>query len=144
VPGGAFRVNHQARGIPAALEGRDLIASANTGTGKTAAFVLPALQRLSLHRRPVGVFGPRILILSPTQGYPVFRQIGWFIGFIYLLCSAVRLARFNVITNPLLYKPKDSSKDFVGLPVPAAAGTVRSHNSSIGFRATGGRKGTAS
>ncbi|HTT55963.1 MAG TPA: CDP-diacylglycerol--serine O-phosphatidyltransferase [Opitutaceae bacterium] len=66
------------------------------------------------------------LILSPTQGYPVFRQIGWFIGFVYLLCAAVRLARFNVITNPLLYKPKDSSKDFVGLPVPAAAGTVAS------------------
>ena len=64
------------------------------------------------------------LILSPTQGYPVFRQIGWFIGFIYLLCAAVRLARFNVITNPLLHTPKDSSKDFVGLPVPAAAGTV--------------------
>ena len=66
------------------------------------------------------------LILSPTQGYPVFRQIGWFIGFVYLLCAAVRLARFNVITNPLLYKPKDGNKDFVGLPVPAAAGTVAS------------------
>ncbi len=66
------------------------------------------------------------LILSPTQGYPAFRQIGWFIGFIYLLCAAVRLARFNVITNPLLHSPKDSSKDFVGLPVPAAAGTVAS------------------
>jgi CDP-diacylglycerol--serine O-phosphatidyltransferase len=66
------------------------------------------------------------LILSPTQGYPVFRQIGWFIGFVYLLCAAVRLARFNVITNPLLYKPKDGSKDFIGLPVPAAAGTVAS------------------
>ena len=57
----------QARAIPAALEGRDLIASANTGTGKTAAFVLPALQRLALHRRPTGCFGPRVLILSPTR-----------------------------------------------------------------------------
>jgi CDP-diacylglycerol---serine O-phosphatidyltransferase len=66
------------------------------------------------------------LILSPTQGYPVFRQIGWFIGFIYLLCAAVRLARFNVITNPYLHKPKETTKDFVGLPVPAAAGTVAS------------------
>ncbi|HUJ43578.1 MAG TPA: CDP-diacylglycerol--serine O-phosphatidyltransferase [Opitutaceae bacterium] len=66
------------------------------------------------------------LILSPTQGYPAFRQIGWFIGFVYLLCAAVRLARFNVITNPYLHKPKDSTKDFVGLPVPAAAGTVGS------------------
>lgn len=66
------------------------------------------------------------LILSPTQGYPVFRQIGWFIGFVYLLCAAMRLARFNVITNPLLHRPKDSNKDFIGLPVPAAAGTVAS------------------
>jgi CDP-diacylglycerol--serine O-phosphatidyltransferase len=66
------------------------------------------------------------LILSPTQGYPVFRQIGWFIGFVYLLCAAVRLARFNVITNPLLHHPKESGKDFIGLPVPAAAGTVAS------------------
>lgn len=65
------------------------------------------------------------LILSPTQGFPVFRQIGWFLGFIYLLCAAVRLARFNVITNPLLHRAQgESSKDFVGLPVPAAAGTV--------------------
>lgn len=65
------------------------------------------------------------LILSPTQGYPDFRQIGWLLGFIYLLCAAIRLARFNVITHPLLQKPgRSSNKDFVGLPVPAAAGTV--------------------
>lgn len=65
------------------------------------------------------------LILSPTQGMLWFRDIGWFIGFVYLLCAAMRLARFNVITNPLL-RPgkKDSNKDFVGLPVPAAAATV--------------------
>lgn len=67
------------------------------------------------------------LILSPTQGQLWFRDIGWFIGFVYLLCAAMRLARFNVITNPLL-RPgkKESSKDFVGLPVPAAAATVAS------------------
>ncbi len=67
------------------------------------------------------------LIISPTQdpAYEWFRNIGWFIGFVYLLCAAMRLARFNVITNPLLHpKKKDSSKDFVGLPVPAAAATV--------------------
>jgi CDP-diacylglycerol--serine O-phosphatidyltransferase len=65
------------------------------------------------------------LIIAPTQGYEIFRNIGWAIGFVYLLCAAMRLARFNVITNPLL-RPgkKESSKDFVGLPVPAAAGTV--------------------
>jgi CDP-diacylglycerol--serine O-phosphatidyltransferase len=67
------------------------------------------------------------LILSPTQGYPIFQQFGGFLSFIYLLCAAIRLARFNVITNPLLHRDaKDSSKDFIGLPVPAAAGTVAS------------------
>jgi CDP-diacylglycerol--serine O-phosphatidyltransferase len=67
------------------------------------------------------------LILSPTQGIEWFRNIGWFVGFVYLLCAAMRLARFNVITNPLLHPgKKDSNKDFVGLPVPAAAGTVAS------------------
>jgi CDP-diacylglycerol--serine O-phosphatidyltransferase len=67
------------------------------------------------------------LILSPTQGYEIFRNIGWFLGFIYLLCAAVRLARFNVITNPLLHgNKKETNKDFVGLPVPAAATTVAS------------------
>ena len=67
------------------------------------------------------------LILSPTQGYESFRNIGWFLGFIYLLCAAVRLARFNVLTNPLLHgNKKDTNRDFVGLPVPAAAATVAS------------------
>jgi CDP-diacylglycerol--serine O-phosphatidyltransferase len=64
-------------------------------------------------------------ILSPTTGYEWFRNIGWCVGFIFLLCAAMRLARFNVITNPLLNRTtKDSSKDFIGLPVPAAASTV--------------------
>ncbi|MFI5357096.1 MAG: CDP-diacylglycerol--serine O-phosphatidyltransferase [Opitutales bacterium] len=65
-------------------------------------------------------------IISPTQGIMWFRNVGWFVGFIYLLCAAMRLARFNVITNPLLHRDVDEqlSKDFVGLPVPAAAGTV--------------------
>ncbi len=66
-------------------------------------------------------------IISPTQGIMWFRNVGWFVGFIYLLCAAIRLARFNVITNPLLHRDtSDQSKDFVGLPVPAAAGTVGS------------------
>jgi CDP-diacylglycerol--serine O-phosphatidyltransferase len=67
------------------------------------------------------------LILSPSQGFLWFRDIGWFVGFVYLLCAAVRLARFNVITNPLLRRgQKELSGDFIGLPVPAAAGTVAS------------------
>ena len=67
------------------------------------------------------------LILAPSQDFPWFRQIGWFVGFVFLLCAAMRLARFNVITNPLLHRgEKEASKDFIGLPVPAAAGTVAS------------------
>jgi len=67
------------------------------------------------------------LILSPSQGITWFRNIGWCVGFVYLLCAAMRLARFNVITNPLLHRgKKDSNKDFIGLPVPAAAITVAS------------------
>jgi CDP-diacylglycerol--serine O-phosphatidyltransferase len=67
------------------------------------------------------------LILSPSQEFPWFRDIGGFVGFFYLLLAAMRLARFNVITNPLLHRgTKESNKDFVGLPVPAAAMTVAS------------------
>lgn len=67
------------------------------------------------------------LILAPREEYQWFRELGWFIAFIYLLCGAVRLARFNVITNPLLHRAEaESNKDFVGLPIPAAAGTVAS------------------
>lgn len=67
------------------------------------------------------------LILAPTAEYQWFREFGWLIAFIYLLCGAVRLARFNVITNPLLKRAEqESNKDFLGLPVPAAAGAVAS------------------
>jgi superfamily II DNA/RNA helicase len=56
----------QAQAIPKVLAGRDIIASANTGTGKTAAFVLPMLQRLSA-AQSVPVKGLRALVLTPTR-----------------------------------------------------------------------------
>ncbi|MGJ7095202.1 ATP-dependent RNA helicase SrmB [Vibrio hannami] len=56
----------QAEAIPQALDGRDILASAPTGTGKTAAFVLPALQYLlDFPRRKAGP--ARVLILTPTR-----------------------------------------------------------------------------
>ena len=65
------------------------------------------------------------LILAPREEFQWFRELGWIIAFIYLLCGAVRLARFNVITNPLLHRAEaESNKDFIGMPIPAAAGTV--------------------
>ena len=56
----------QAQAIPPALEGHDLMASAQTGTGKTAAFVMPSLQRLSTPSTK-NSRGPRVLVLTPTR-----------------------------------------------------------------------------
>jgi superfamily II DNA/RNA helicase len=56
----------QLQSIPMLLEGADLIASAPTGTGKTAAFLLPALVRLSQPPKTKSI-GPRVLVLTPTR-----------------------------------------------------------------------------
>ena len=52
----------------------------------------------------------------------------WLLAFIYLLCAGVRLARFNVLTNPLVpgNAKRAAGGDFVGLPSPAAAGMIAS------------------
>lgn len=68
------------------------------------------------------------LILKPTEQYEGVLPVSQLIGFIYLLCAAVRLARFNVLTHPMLTPAEriKGTKDFLGLPVPAAAGMVAS------------------
>ena len=53
----------QRQAIPIVLSGRDVIGCAETGTGKTAAFLLPIIQRLSESARP----GLRVLVLAPTR-----------------------------------------------------------------------------
>ncbi|HTZ20245.1 MAG TPA: DEAD/DEAH box helicase [Opitutaceae bacterium] len=53
----------QLRAIPVILTGRDLIGSAQTGTGKTAAFALPILTKLGAHQST----GPRVIVLEPTR-----------------------------------------------------------------------------
>src|SRR5881394_3494850 len=57
----------QIKAIPPVLRGRDVIGIAQTGTGKTAAFVLPILERLSTHGAPGGRRGIRALIVAPTR-----------------------------------------------------------------------------
>ncbi len=57
----------QAQSIPHLLAGRDLLGCAQTGTGKTAAFALPILNRLALSMRPVVPKKPRVLVLAPTR-----------------------------------------------------------------------------
>jgi len=51
-----------------------------------------------------------------------YRQISWFIASIYLLCGAFRLARFNVLSA----HAGSGGKDFLGFPIPSAAGLVAS------------------
>ncbi len=57
----------QAQTVPLVLEGRDVIGIAQTGTGKTAAFALPILHRLSNSRTPLERKTCRVLVLSPTR-----------------------------------------------------------------------------
>ena len=64
----------QAQAIPPLLEGKDLLGIAQTGTGKTAAFALPILERLSRHTDRVAKGTCRVLILSPTR--ELAAQIG--------------------------------------------------------------------
>ena len=76
----------QAQAIPAALAGRDILGIAQTGTGKTAAFALPILQRLAEDRKPAPRRGCRALILAPTRELATqigesFRSYGRHMGF---------------------------------------------------------------
>jgi ATP-dependent RNA helicase RhlE len=64
----------QAGAIPHLLQGRDLIGIAQTGTGKTAAFALPILQKLAAHPTHAVAKRPRALILAPTR--ELAAQIG--------------------------------------------------------------------
>jgi ATP-dependent RNA helicase RhlE len=57
----------QAQAIPMLLTGRDLLGLAQTGTGKTAAFLLPILHRLAAHRRHAPPRCANVLILAPTR-----------------------------------------------------------------------------
>ena len=57
----------QAQAIPVVLDGKDLMAAAQTGTGKTAGFTLPLLQRLMESQQRVNANGVRALVLTPTR-----------------------------------------------------------------------------
>ncbi|HZA01123.1 MAG TPA: DEAD/DEAH box helicase, partial [Hyphomicrobiaceae bacterium] len=64
----------QAKAIPRILAGSDLLGIAQTGTGKTAAFALPIVHRLTTDRRAAQRKGCRVLVLSPTR--ELATQIG--------------------------------------------------------------------
>ena len=54
----------QAGLLPLALDGRDVLGQARTGTGKTASFVIPILEQLAPHKE---IAGPQALIMVPTR-----------------------------------------------------------------------------
>ena len=79
----------QARTIPLALKGKDIVASAVTGSGKTAAFMIPILERLSYRSREIA--RTRVLVLTPTrelavQVYQVATQLAHFTDVKFCLC----------------------------------------------------------
>lgn len=98
----------QAQSIPEALQGRDIMASAQTGTGKTAAFTLPALNLLATPH-PVRSRGPRILVLTPTrelaaQVNDAARKYG---KFLRARCISIVGGMPYPLQNKLLSQPLD-------------------------------------
>ena len=61
----------------------------------------------------------RVVLKDMVEGHPEF---GWFIASVYLLCGAFRLARFNCLSA----MQENNSKEFLGFPIPSAAGLVAS------------------
>ncbi|SVD29162.1 uncharacterized protein METZ01_LOCUS382016, partial [marine metagenome] len=85
----------QNQAIPAIIQGRDLVGSAQTGTGKTAAFALPTLHRLARHG------ACRALVLAPTRELAIqseenFRAYGRYLDLrLALLYGGVRYGKQN-------------------------------------------------
>jgi len=95
----------QSQAIPAAIAGEDIIGCAQTGTGKTAAFVLPILNRLS-HEHPSKRKVVRSLILTPTRelAVQIEKSIGTYGRFLKLRVLAVYggvniKGQFNALRN---------------------------------------------
>ncbi len=68
-----------------------------------------------------------LFVAAPADWESQLKRAGYLVAFFFLLCGAVRLARFNVQTNPAgKASTKPDFKHFVGVPIPAAAGFVAS------------------
>ena len=89
----------QQRGIPVVLAGNDLIAAAKTGTGKTAAFALPAMNNLERGRQGQGPF---MLVVTPT------RELAQQIGSVCETIAASTRHRVTTVVGGVSYKPQIS------------------------------------
>ncbi len=63
-------------------------------------------------------FGVAPMVLAYTWGLHLWPRLGWLMGFLFVICGAMRLARFNI------QQSTTDKRFFVGLPIPAAAGMV--------------------
>jgi ATP-dependent RNA helicase RhlE len=104
----------QAQAIPSILAGRDLMGGAQTGTGKTAAFALPTLHRLTLTTAPESG-APRALILAPTR--ELADQVGEsFISYGQFLDMRVTKLYGGVKMNPQLTNLKKGTDIVIATP----------------------------
>ena len=107
----------QQAAIPAMLQGRDLLASAQTGSGKTAAFALPLLQRLATSTAPAGHRPVRALILVPTR--ELAAQVGEaIVSFAKYLPQRVKVAVVfgGVSINPQMMNLRGGADIVVATP----------------------------
>lgn len=63
-------------------------------------------------------FGVAPMILAYSWGLSLWPRLGWLVGFLFVICGAMRLARFNI------QQTVTDKRFFVGLPIPAAAGVL--------------------
>lgn len=106
----------QAQAIPAVLKGGDILAGAQTGTGKTAGFTLPLLQKLSTTAKPVNGRRPvRALILTPTRelAAQVFESVRTYGKYLSLRSTVVF---GGVSINPQMMKLRGGVDILVATP----------------------------
>ena len=105
----------QAKAIPAVLAGRDLMAAAQTGTGKTAGFAVPLLQRLTMEGPQVAANSVRVLVLVPTRelAEQVYESFLTYAGNLPLRCF---VAYGGVAIEPQLNKLRKGLDVLVATP----------------------------
>jgi CDP-diacylglycerol--serine O-phosphatidyltransferase len=133
-----FRVAAQAIGAAVFLDGLDGRIARMTNTTSDFGREMDSLADvISFGIAPAILafaWGIQFIGLADGRILGEFHDAGYFISFLFLLCGAVRLARFNVQKNPVPKNPgRPDRKYFVGLPIPAAAAMV----ASIVFAANG-------
>jgi ATP-dependent RNA helicase RhlE len=105
----------QAQAIPVVLAGRDLMAAAQTGTGKTAGFALPLLQRLTMQGPKVAANSVRLLVLVPTRELAV-QVYDSFCAYGQNLPLRMALAYGGVSINPQMMKLRRGTDLLVATP----------------------------